>query len=81
MISVCKLLKNYNYFYKTFAQKDLINRTGGLVLHLKEPTKAFISLHQKHKKFFDDKFSYDIIRLMIAEVDTSKEQLKVVKTI
>lgn len=39
---------------------------------LRHPMKLSVSLHQKHKKFFDEKFSYDIIRLLIAEVSTDK---------
>jgi hypothetical protein len=53
MISVGKYMKNYNYFYKAFSEKELTNQTAALFLHSKVNTKAFISLHQKHKKFFD----------------------------
>lgn len=61
-------MKNYQYFYKAFGQKELTHNRGGLLMTLHRPMKVFLSIHQKHKKFFDDKFSYDIIKLMIAEV-------------
>lgn len=81
VITVCKVFKNYTYHYKSFSQKELTNRTGSIALHPHSPTKVYVSLHQKHKKFFDDKFSYDTIRLLLAEIDTSKEEMRVIKTI
>jgi hypothetical protein len=53
MISVGKYMKNYTYFYKTFSQIDLTNRAGGLMICPKVATKVYISVHQKHKKFYD----------------------------
>ena len=81
VISVCKVKKNYNYFFKTFDKKELVNNRAGLLLSMKKPGKIYATIHQKHKKFFDDNFSYDIIRILIAEVNTSKDGFKVVKTI
>jgi hypothetical protein len=48
---------------------------------MKKPGKVYLSIHQKHKKFYDDKFAYDIIRILVAEVSTSKNSFKVVKTV
>lgn len=59
-------MKNYTYFYKAFGEKELTDQTAGLFMHPKANTKAFISLHQKHKKFFDENYAYNVIRLMIA---------------
>lgn len=42
-----------NYYYKTFEASELIENQGSLVLTVEEPTIATISVHQKHKKFFD----------------------------
>jgi hypothetical protein len=53
MISVGKYMKNYTYFYKAFSDKELTNHSAGLFMHLKVPMKVFITIHQKHKKFFD----------------------------
>ena len=65
VISICKNTKGYNYFSKTFSQKELTDRTGALLVRPSGSVKAHISIHQKHKKFFDDKFSYDIIRILV----------------
>ena len=81
MISVSKIRRNYSYFYKAFDRKELTNNRGGLLLSLSKPGKVYATIHQKHKKFFDDKFTYDIIRILIAEVSTSKNSFKVVKSI
>jgi hypothetical protein len=81
MISIGKYMKNYTYFYKTFSQKELTNRTGGIIVYPKVGMKTVISVHQKHKKFFDENFTYSVLRLLVAEVDTNKEELKVVKTL
>ena len=81
VISVCKVKKGYQYFYKTFDKKELPNNRGGLLLNVGKPTKAFVTIYQKHKKFFDDKFSYDVLRILIAEVSTNKNSFNVVKTL
>jgi hypothetical protein len=67
-MSVCKVRRGFSYFYKTFSRKDLSSNRGGLMLSLQKPGKVFATIHQKHKKFFDDKFAYDIVRILIAEV-------------
>lgn len=38
-------------------------------------------MHQKHKKFYDQNFSYDILRLMVVEVDSNKQSTKIVRTL
>lgn len=53
MISIGKYRKGYTYFYKTFSQKDLTNKTGGIMIYPQKATKVYITLHQKHKKFYD----------------------------
>lgn len=77
MISIGKYTKGYTYFYKTFAEKDLTNRTGGLLMYPKTSMKVFVTIHQKHRKFFDENYAYYVMRLLVAEVDG----LKVVRTI
>lgn len=47
----------------------------------KAHTKAFINLHQKHKKFFDENFSYNLLRLLVAEVEVGQGGWKVVRTL
>lgn len=78
VISICKTTKGYNYYSKTFGQKELADRTGAVLLRPSGPVKAYFSIHQKHKKFFDDKFSYDIIRILVAEVEAVEGSLKVI---
>ena len=46
-------MKNYQYFFKTFGMKELNQNRGGLLVQLHRPMKVFISIHQKHKKFYD----------------------------
>ena len=53
VISVCKVRKNYSYFFKTFDKKELVNNRGGLLLNVSKPGKIYATIHQKHKKFFD----------------------------
>jgi hypothetical protein len=81
MISVGKYMKNYNYFFKAFSEKELTNNTAALFIHPKVQTKAFINLHQRHKKFFDEKFSYNVLRLLVAEVEVGEGGWKVIKTL
>jgi hypothetical protein len=53
VITICKVMKNCEYFFKTFSGKELTNNRGGLLMNFQSPTKVFVSIHQKHKKFFD----------------------------
>ena len=50
---MCKVRKNYSYFFKTFDKKELVNNRGGLLLNVSKPGKIYATIHQKHKKFFD----------------------------
>jgi len=50
------------------------------LISINKPGKIYATIHQKHKKFFDHKFSYDIIRILIAEVSTSKGGFKIVRS-
>jgi calpain-15 len=81
VISVCKVRHNYSYFYRSFDRKELTNNRGGLLLTASKPTKIYATIHQKHKKFFDQTFSYDIIRILVAEVSTNGGSFQVVKTL
>ena len=81
VISVCKVRKNYSYFFKAFDKKELVNNRAGLLLSMKKPGKIYATIHQKHKKFFDDNFTYDIIKILIAEVSTNKNTFNVIKTL
>lgn len=74
-------MKNYSYFFKAFSEKELTNNSAALFINSKIPTKAFINLHQKHKKFFDENFSYKVLRLLVAEVEVGEGGWKVVKTL
>lgn len=81
MISVGKYMKNYSYFYKAFSEKDITNNSGALLIRPSVPTKVFITIHQKHKKFFDDNFAYKVLRLLIGEVETGQEGWQLSRTL
>lgn len=43
--------------------------------------RATVSVHQKHKKFFDDKFKYGMIKVLLAQVDRRGENIIPSRTI
>ena len=71
----------YHYFYKTFHQSQLNSHQGSLLFSIKQPTTAHCSIHQKHQKFFDEKYSYEILRLLVGRVEMVDGKIKPIKLI
>ena len=44
------------------------------------PTTIGASIHQKHKKFFDKNYQYNVINLMVCEVDKHGQAIRTVKS-
>ena len=46
-----------------------------------EPMRVTVSVHQKHKKFFDEKFKYGMIKVLLAEVEKRGQNIIPSRTI
>lgn len=46
-----------------------------------EPIQATITVHQKHKKHFDEKFKYGMIKVMVSEINRNGQKLSPLRTI
>ena len=69
VITVSRHIQNSFYYYKTFNAKQLpANGLRAMSFQLDEKTHVNFGIHQKHKKFFDDKYHYKVISLMICEM-------------
>lgn len=52
-----------------------------MMIKVKEPAKFVFTCHQKHKKFFDDKFRYRVGKILVAKIETKSGKIKPVKVI
>lgn len=73
--------QGYKYFYKTFKSKEVPNNQACMMIKVKEPANFVFTCHQKHKKFFDDKFNYRVGKILVAKIDTKTGKIKPVKVI
>ena len=48
---------------------------GSILMRAGEQMKATITVHQKHKKFFDERFKYGMIKILLAQVDRRGENI------
>lgn len=80
VITGCRVKYGYNYFYKTFKACELSNNNEGtMLLKLKNDGQINVTMHQKHKKFFDDKFKYQMLRIMLAKIEISPQNKIIIK--
>ena len=66
VITISRVKYGSNYYYKTFTAKELTDNQGCLLMKVKDKTQVSVTVHQKHKKFFDEKFKYSMVRGLLA---------------
>lgn len=59
----------------------MVNNQAILHINVKEKADFSISVNQKHKKFFDDKFSYKMCGILLAKIDANNGKMVIIETI
>lgn len=81
VITICKVKQGNKYFYKTFKSKEIPNNQACLTIRVREKANFVFTCHQKHKKFFDEKFTYRVGRILIAKIHTKNGKISPIEVI
>jgi hypothetical protein len=81
VITVSRYMQDARYYYKTYGTKEIpSNGLKAIMFETDSPSTIGFSMHQKHKKFFDKNHQYNVINLMICEVDKNGQAKRTLKT-
>lgn len=52
-----------------------------MLMTVNQKASFTFTCHQKHKKFFDDKFNYQMVRILVGKVECKNGKITPIKTI